>query len=251
MNEIDFLPAEYRQKRGQRHAQPWRVVVVAGFAALVAIAAFGQNRRLTNLDAQLAEVVPRYEAAAAGNEELKGLAGRIERARADAELFTYLRHRWPATQILDGLLAPLPDEIIFERLEIHDEASAGGSADERLSRADREAESERRAALPAAARDLEALRSQFDKRQTIVTIAGLTTDSAVLHRYLGELSRRGLFAKAELDAIESDPASGKLRFRVSLAVRPGYGQPGGPAPAPSQAPLLPKPPTPGEMGRQA
>lgn len=247
MNEIDFLPIEYRQKRGQQRAQPWRIAVLAGLALLVAIVAFAQQRRLARLDAQLAEVVPQYQAAVAGNEELKRLTGRIDAVRAEAELFTYLRHRWPTTQILDAILAPLPDEITFEQLEIRRENSPGPSAGERTSHADREAESRRLASLPAAAQDLEQLRSQSDGGKTMVTICGLTTDSAVLHRYLGELSRQSLFAKAELDTIESDPITAKLRFRLSLVVRPGYGQPDGPAPPPSQ----PRPLPPGHPGQQA
>jgi len=230
MQDIDFLPAEYRQEHAQRRSQPWRIVVVGAFAAVIAVAAFGQHQRRTRLESLDAEITPAHEAAVQGNQGLQDLKSQLELARADAELFTYLRHRWPSTRILDALLASLPDEITFEQVEIRQEAPAGRLSVGSLSREEREAEDERLAGLPPAARDLGQLREQFDVEKTVVTITGLTTDSGALHRYLGKLSRVELFRKAELDTIDSDQIGGaaKLRFSVSLVVRPGYGQAGGP-----------------------
>jgi len=232
MHDIDFLPAEYRQKHAQRHAQPWRVVVVASFALVIAASAAAQHRRRSQLEERLAEILPQYDAVVASNEDLGKLHVQLQQTRAEAELYAYLGHRWPTTQILDALLAPLPDEITFQRLEIRPESPAGRPAGGPTSREDREAEAQRLATLPPAALDLEELRGRCDGKETLVTISGLTDDSGALHRYLGDLARQELFSKAELDTIESDAAAGetppRLRFRATLVVRPGYGQPGGP-----------------------
>ena len=45
MNEIDFLPIEYRQKHAQRQSQPWQVVASVAIIGLVAMAALTQNHR--------------------------------------------------------------------------------------------------------------------------------------------------------------------------------------------------------------
>jgi len=230
MHDIDFLPAEYRQRYARRHSKPWRLLVLGAFAVAISVAALGQHRGRVRLDGQLAEIVPQYEAVVTCSQDLKLLESRLELSRADAELFTYLRHRWPTTQVLDALLARLPEEITFEQLEIRQETPQGQMPAGPLSREQREAETERTAALPPGARQLQSLRLEYDVQRTVITVTGLTSDSASLHRYLGELGQVELFAEAELQTIERDQMSGtsKLRFSASLEVQPGYGQPGGP-----------------------
>ena len=236
MQQIDFLPAEYRQKHARRQSKPWRILVVGVFAVAIAFAALDQHRRRALLEDQLAEIGPRYEAVVQVGQDIRELDEKLDLAGADAELFTYLRHRWPQTRILEALLGPLPDEITFEQLEIRQESPGGKRPGGPLSRTEREAEDERLASLPAAARDLERLRDEFDRLKTVVTITGMTTQSAALHCYLGELNRVDLFSKAELDTIESDAGDPQLRFSISLVVRPGYGQPGCPSPEPADPP---------------
>jgi hypothetical protein len=145
-------------------------------------------------------------------------------------LITYLRHPWPRTRILAAVVAPLSADLRFEELEIRCEAPAGVRLATRLSPAAREEEERRLAALAPPARDLSRLRDQCDPAQTVVTITGLTSNSAALHEYVGALDRDDLFAEVRLESIGADPSEpSSIRFRVSLVVRPGYGQPGGPS----------------------
>jgi len=230
MHDIDFLPAEYLHNHARRQWQPWRVFVVLLFSALIAAAAFGQHHRRSRLEADLAAIAPRRQAAAEQNRVLGELQSQWRVARADAELFTYLRHPWPRTRILGALLAPLPEEITFEQLEIRRQTPAGRPYVERLSRSEQEEQEAQLASQPPAARDLKQLRDQFDARQTVVTINGRSSQSAALHRYLGELGGEELFSKVELASIESEQtgADETLRFCATLVVRPGYGQADGP-----------------------
>ena len=244
MHEIDFLPAEYRQKNAGLQSQPWRLVVLGLVGALVVAAALTQSQRRKRLETELDEITPKYDAMVACNQGLEVVQQDLDTARADAELFTYLRHRWPATRVLDVLLAPLPEQVVFEHVEIRRETPSGRHAARPVSPEDRDSEAQRLAALPAAARDLAELRGECDTVETVVTLTGTTTDSAALHCYLGQLGRIELFAKAELDTIDSElpaaaylhaPSNGpaivpQLRFSARLVVRPGYGLPGGPAP---------------------
>lgn len=234
MHEIDFLPAEYRQKDAQRQSKPWRVVVVGVFVAVIGFAAAGQHRRRAMLEDELIAVGPKYEAIVKVGQEVEALQQELDLAAADAELFTYLRHRWPQTQILDALLDPLPDEIAFEQLAIHRESPGRSRSGRPLSRAEREDQAQQLASLPAAAADLARLRQQYDRLETVVTVTGVTSQSAALHRYLGDLNQVDLFSKTELDTIESEAGTPELRFSLSLRVRPGYGQPGGPGPDPAK-----------------
>lgn len=230
MQDIDFLPVRYRQRHVRRQSQPWRIAVVAAFAGLLAAAVLSQHSRKRQAEKELAAIIPQYDLAVGQNRKLAEVHARLNTARANAELFTYLRHPWPRTQLLAALLAPLPEEITFERLQIACEMPPELTPGKRHSRTENEDEKEANDKLPPAARDLKRLRNQSDKARTVVSISGTTSDSAALHRYLGELGGTALISKADLDSIEGaeNDRAGVLQFRATLVVRPGYGQPGGP-----------------------
>ena len=69
--EIDFLPAEYREKRVRLQMQPWRLVVSTGLLALVALTAGIQHQRRQHAAEQLASIAPQYEAAASTVRQLQ------------------------------------------------------------------------------------------------------------------------------------------------------------------------------------
>ena len=230
MQDIDFLPVQYRQKRVQRQSQPWRIVVAVAFAVLLGAAAFTQQGRKRQAEKRLEAILPQYELAVSQNRKLAELHARLNTARNAAELFTYLRHPWPRTQLLAALLAPLPEGITLEQLQITRQLPQDRAPPERYFRTENKAKDDELDKLPPATRDLIRLRDEFDKNPTLVLISGTTRESAAFHRYLGELGGASLFTKANLDSLESpenDPA-GPLEFRATLVVRPGYGQPGGP-----------------------
>lgn len=227
MLDLDFLPAEYRRRQARKRSKPWHAMVGLAFVGLVALAAFGQHRQLHSLRAELALLTPQYEHATAVDARLAQVQESLKEARAEAALFTYLQHPWPRTQLLRSLLEPLPEELFLTELEISNELpTATRSSDPRL-----QPKSDDKAieALSAAERDLAELRQRNDTLRTVIRITGNTDDGAALHRYLGELSSRFLFRKAELESIErieGDAATG-MHFRATVVVRPGYGQPGG------------------------
>lgn len=230
MQDIDFLPIQYRREHVRRQAQPWRIIVAAGFVLLLAAAAFTQHRREQATAEQLQRIMPQYELAVRQRSQLAELQARLQQVRARAELITYLRHTWPRTQLLAALLQPLPDEVTFRQLQVLRRDPPQRVADERRSRPGRKADDRPNEKLPPATRDLKRLRQQCDRAQTVVLLSGTTVESAALHDYLGKLHNAKLFSKAELDSIES-PEDGQgvaQQFGATLVVRPGYGQPDGP-----------------------
>jgi len=230
MHDIDFLPAEYRQQHALRRRQPWRILAVGAVAAGVGLASLAQHWHRRSVEAELAAIQPQHDLAVLQNEQLAAMQSQLLTARASAELFTYLRHPWPRTQILAEVLAPLPAEVTLNRLAITRQASTERRPTQRRSRAEQQAAESAEAALPAATRDLKRLRAEVDPAQTVVAISGETTDSAALHRYLGSLEKSDLFSKVELSDVETSEAdpTRSLRFSTVLIVRPGHGQPGGP-----------------------
>ncbi len=229
MHEIDFLPAEYRQNRAERRWHTRRIVGLGLLAAAILAAALLQRYQQTCLEADLAKCQPAHSEASQTRGNLDRLQARLQAARTRAELLTYLRHPWPRTRILAALLDPLPDEIAFDELRIDRETSPTRRLGESRLPLDRAAEEARRSALPPASRDLKRLRDECDPAQIVVTVTGATTETAVLHRYLGELGKQRLFSKVQLRSIETDEAGRQqTRFSAAIVVRPGYGQPDGP-----------------------
>lgn len=231
MQNIDFLPAEYHQKHARRQSQPWRIVVLAGFVALTASAAFSQFQHRRHVAADLKAIIPQYEEAVRQKGELTEVQSELQAAENEAELLTYLRHCWPRTQLLAALIDPLPDEVTLERLQItREKPEKQGLAEERPRKQGLAGPQNDQPVAPAVA-DLKRLRQKFDEMTTVMLISGITTDSLALYRYLGALDNSSLFSKAELESSETaDGQDGRTeQFQAKLVVRQGYGKPGGPA----------------------
>jgi hypothetical protein len=231
MHDIDFLPVEYRQRHAQRQSRPWQIVAAVAIIGLVAAAALTQNHRRRKVQDELAIITPAYEAAVNQQSRLADVQARLKTANAAAGLYTYLRHPWPRSQLLTALARRLPKEITLQQVQILREVATASSAAEVRTPVDKKTEEENYKSLPPAERDSSKLRARLDPLQTVVILAGTATESALLHRYIGDLEATDIFDKAELDCVNS-VGSGKgstvLQFRAVLLVQPGYGQPGGP-----------------------
>jgi len=234
MINIDFLPTEYRQQHAKRSVQLWRVLVVVGFVAMLSVASLVQYYRLCYATSQLDQLAIQHLSAKAQDEQLTQLQSEVKEATGNADLFAYLRHPWPRTQVLAALLAPLPDSVTLNQLEIKVDAPLRPrSKKARLRSEGKETDEQAEPELPAEL-DLTMLREQLDTTRVSAVISGRTTDPAALHRYLGKLDRCSLFVKAELDSLESmsgkneDRPEGSMSFTAVVVLRPGYGQPRGP-----------------------
>jgi hypothetical protein len=230
MQEIDFLPEHYRQRREKRQRKPWQIAVVVLFLLLLGAAAYGQHRTRRRIEQDLAEVVPYYEMAVRETQWLGALQQQLQREQSRAALLTYLRHPWPRTQILAAILEPLPDEITLESLHISRRLPPGQAASRRQVLEKRESESDDQQSLPPAARDLKGLREEDDRRETVVAVAGVSSSSEAPYAYFERLENSDLFVQVDPGKVEPQQG-GRLqehRFDLTLIVRAGYGTPGGP-----------------------
>jgi len=231
--QIDFLPAHYHRKHASKQSQPWRWVVVAAFVPLLAGASLAQWYQQKQLEEQLALLTPQYDEAVEQNKQLAEVTHTLGEARSVAELITYLRHPWPRTQLLKTLVALLPEEVTWSELVIARETPQRNQAPARRGRfrAEKLGQDADLEKLSPAERDLVRFRQQYDELRTVIHMVGTTTDNAALHRYIGQLGRESLFDKAELEMLEAVEGGGEneVRFEATIIVRPGYGQPRGPA----------------------
>lgn len=228
MNDIDFLPAEYRQKHARRRSGNRGVLVILAIVVALATSGAWQLFRYHLASRQLAAVLPHYNQAIAQSGRLASRQAELKPEIAAAELVTYLRHPWPKSQILRALFSPLPEAMNLEKLTVARQADkAPVSRNRPAANPNNEASAP---ALPPAARDLEMLRARCDGSPVTVTLVGTTSDSAALHRYLGELKQDAIFKHVELRDMASIGSQRQplFEFHATVEVRPGYGQPEGP-----------------------
>jgi Tfp pilus assembly protein PilN len=226
MQDIDFLPADFKRRRTNRHGRSWRVAIGAAAIGLLMVVAVGQSHARRQIEERLALTEPERQLMDAQQSQLTELRRQLAETEAQAELLAYVGHPWPRTQLLAAALRSLPDSIVFQRISIAGASVAGQSV--RRQRGD-ETEDDL-ATLEPALRDLRLLRAECDSAEVSVTLEGTTTDGIALHRYLDRLNDVPLLDKVELQSLEStgDDTVTRFRFEARLTVRPGYGQPNGP-----------------------
>jgi Tfp pilus assembly protein PilN len=236
MSDIDFLPATYRQMTVHRKANVWRLAAGGLFVAMIGFSGIYQHMLRRGALSDLARTNAGYDRASALIAKQGELKKQLQLTDCDAQLFTYLRHPWPATQLFAAALGKLPDCITLDEIRLYygeprasiATAAASKSADKKSSEA-----------ASAFERDLQRLREDYDTRDRILVLSGATRDTAALQQFLVSLSHCGLFQKTELGSLEADAAdhSGAIRFTARLFVCPGYGQPGGPLVKHSPTPI--------------
>lgn len=226
MQDIDFLPAEYRVANAQRRTHMWRVVVVAiGLGCVISGASYDYFQR-SLLKSQLNAAEKRYQASQLLGLQISQLEQELFAAQDEAHLFAYLDHPWPRSQILAAIVGPLPKDIYLERLTIAYRAAPRAISRRDNVRGPQKKPTEEQVIVRKADADLQELRKLYDEQDLIVTLAGMVEDEANLHNYLARLELSDWFIATELNDIQRDEHEGMTfsHFRVELTVRPGYGQ---------------------------
>ena len=232
---IDFLPSEYRQQHLRRQSRPWEVICVAIFVGLVGVASVAQRQHRHELEGILAAILPQYESYMSRDQQLSDVRTKTKAADGAARLITYLRHPWPRTQLLAAVLTPLPDQIVLAQLQIASETPAPQVTADTPPAAAPKPDAKQAAQLPPAEQDLKRFQDLCEKQLVLVRLSGVAHEGEALHEYLTKLGKNDLFAKVDLNSLESVPGEERgVKFGATVTVRPGYGLPGGPVGDPKQ-----------------
>ncbi|MGD9722399.1 MAG: hypothetical protein AB7O59_12920 [Pirellulales bacterium] len=224
--EIDFLPVAYRERGMQRRAYAWRVAAAVAIVAFLGATTLWQRTHHAHVLERLADIESQFADAAAKNAHLKAATIGLESERKTAELLTFLRHPWPRTRVLSGILGPLPADIALNELHLGHET---------IARTDKPA-----VALPETktaptdkasqqAADLERLLREHGEREDYADLQGEAGDAATLHEYLARLGTDPLFDRVDLRSLEHAPPNaagepGPVRFSVRIVLRAAHGQ---------------------------
>jgi len=221
MQEIDFLPARYRERKTRRKTQLWRMTVMVMLGAVVGAAALGQLVLKQSVAYDLQSVEGIHTAASARNMQFASLQAQLHQAESNATLYAYLNHPWPRTQILQELTASVPDTVVLHQLSIISQVRPSPASSSRdVQRKPQKGEATANN-LPPAQRDFEQLQLHFEKHQLIARVAGVTSLATELHAFITSLNNSPLFVRAELTSLESVEEyhlSRKARFEIRVLV---------------------------------
>lgn len=227
MQSIDFLPEHYRERRKQRRVRWWWALIVCLFGGIVLGTASLQWLNVQRVKRELLQLETQCIAFRQLDQQLLELETRAATLSHSANLYTFLKHPWPRTQILAAVVQPLPREVQLTSIRI----SEALIAKKNPATAPVEATAEpTRPAHPAVA-DLQVLHDTHEAQRIVVLIEGSVTDAETLHQYLEALGNQPLVAEARLNSMESRKLEthSLVVFQLHITIKPGHGLSDGPA----------------------
>ncbi len=229
MKQINFLPNRYHEQGVKRKSRIWRAVLVALFGGVCLATAIGQRFLRTAVAEQVDAVATEHTKAQMTNERYNLVQNELRSWRAEAELFTFLRHPWPRTQMLSAIAKLMPNTVSLVKLEIQSvRPTPQASQRRRGRRPPPQAESSDQLSSQI---DLNLLREQYGNNHTVMFVTGHTTDTTTIHTFVAVLADHIMFSKAELvslEAIDEELRENTTVFQLRLVVRPAYGLTNGP-----------------------
>jgi hypothetical protein len=234
VQEIEFLPSRYRQRRAARRNVARRVGTLAVVAAGIGAASFWQHGQMRQAKQALAKAEAQEAVVKANTLRLEELKWELANAKAAAELCVFLERHWPRTRIFASVAGAAPEGVELTELSISQEAAEPASTSNRSSAARGGAARNTAEEGPAALRDLRRLFGESGRMRTVVRVAGAAGDPAAIHRFVAELSQNPLFQRTELGSLESleQPERGAVtRFETRIILRDEFGAPTGESPS--------------------
>ncbi len=217
LQEIDFLPASYHQKRQRQKKSVWRRAVLIVVVGIVVAGSLRQRQVVVNLERRRDSLVMQTELIASQIEDAAPLKQQIERLETRANLRANLQTRISSNRLLAAITNELPEFVSISSYRVLRETDRSISKRKRRKKDDSEEQSEEQ---PAAI-DLRMLSENRQTSKWVVTVNGIAPDDVAISQYLDRLSRSDLFEQVTpLFTDEYRFRDHRLRhFGVRLTVR--------------------------------
>ena len=238
MQTIDFLPEQYRERRKQRRVRYWWALVVCLFGGIVIATGSLQWLSVLRIKHELARLELQVVTFRQLDQQLLEIESQVAAVSHSANLYTFLKHPWPRTQILAAVVQPLPAEMELTSIRIAESLIAKGPKS-----AAADGTEPPPPAHPAVA-DLQQLHDAHEAQRVVVLIEGTAREVEHLHNYLDALGRHALVAEARLNSMETRKyeTHSLVVFQLQLTIKSGHGLSDGPA-GPLSPTDLPSPET--------
>lgn len=218
--EIDFLPQFYREQSKRRQTKASRYVVIGLFASLLLTATFWQWQLKRNYQRQLETVRPMAASTTQQQALLATDNARLAALESRARLYSLLAHRWPTTQLLAAILQDVPRDVQFTELTLR-HGQTGPPRGFNTNTTGGEAEPAEQPQLAPPVEDFQQVVALAEAQRVIIQMEGRTSNTAQLHRFVGQVASSPLIDKAVLESLEADLDSpgqvpGVASFRIRI-----------------------------------
>lgn len=222
MNEIEFLPKKYLEKRARSNVKWSRLLLL--MLVLVGIVGVGlyQVAALHHLHSQLAEVDDEHQRIVKLMTEVNNKREVLNRLQHSARLLTFLEHPYPRSQILAALVNPLSDQIALSQIHLTHQQT-----DPNVFRTLADLSDPKQAAtVHPMKQDLNTLTAESRLRQCTVELAGTTDDPSTLYNFLTALHQSEIVETAKIESIDPHHRADGTEFSnftAHIKIKRGYG----------------------------
>jgi Tfp pilus assembly protein PilN len=223
MKDIDFLPADFREKSARRRGGAWRLVAGLIFLGLIGGVDIRSRVIRSASHQQLEELEQPYLLAQQTRTQHALSLSELDQANEHAGLMAYLEHRWPMSQLLAVPTISTPDSIRLAQVRLERRLSEGQSATTNASGGDFQlptADASAASFTTAALKELQRLSGE-----ETLTLSGTTSNTQAVQQYVTNLSRSPLVKTANLKGMTkananklSDPESTQSEFVVQVTI---------------------------------
>ncbi len=218
VQDIDFLPEEYKARCEQRRRQFWRRVVLVCMLLGIVVGWWQQRTRRLELEARRDQLQAEAAATLARLGSPDRLKRQLERRNTEANLIALLKLRPSFSRVLKALVAALPSYVSLTEctLDLTESGSRDLAARPPTTSGNQDAKAQRRS---PAEQDLSELRETLRRQQLQATVQGLAPDDLAVYAYIRALLETGLFEKVQLAYTEAyEYGEYRLRSFKLLAV---------------------------------
>lgn len=217
MNDINFLPVEYRRKSFDRKDQRRQALIVGVLFLSIGASYTYQRASNMNLASELDQARQLHRVTLEQFQELHAVESELRKLSTDAAALVYLEHPWPQTQVVTTVADRVPDSATLTQLRVVRVPRASNQ---------RRREDDVPAGQTAFARDETVLRERYDSAPYQLIITGVTSDHGELHQFVIALDKHSLIQRAELSNLDGIAENdGQFSFVLTCYLKPGYGVP--------------------------
>lgn len=228
MQAIDFLPEHYRERRKQRRVRWWWALIVCMFGGIVLATASLQWLNVQRVKRELANLDLQCNTFRQLDLQLLELETKVTSLSHSADLYTFLKHPWPRTQILTAVVAPLPKDVQLSNIRIAETLVAKKTVAAAAPEA--AADAVKAAPLAPASADLQQLHDAHEAQRIVVHVEGSVKEAETLHSYLEALGNQPLIAEARLSSMETRKLEthSLVVFEIQISIKGAHGLSEGP-----------------------
>src|SRR5688572_1891055 len=118
MQTIDFLPEHYRERRKQRRVRWWWALIVCLFGGVVLATGSLQWLSVQKIKYELSRLEMQCNTFRQLDQHLLELETKVAHLSHSANLYTFLQHPWPRTQILAAVVQPVPEQMQLTSIRV-------------------------------------------------------------------------------------------------------------------------------------